>query len=117
MNSGRRVATVAGIVAVVVALASPGVASADNSNTNTNNNDVTNIGDPSNMAPQSNGDTTWPPAGLSWPPNDTMNSGGENGRAAAPPIVLPTGEPAPTEAATANTSPLASKPIVPVNTS
>jgi hypothetical protein len=33
----------------VVALAPPGVASADNANTNTNNNDVTNLGDPSDM--------------------------------------------------------------------
>ena len=46
MSSGRRL-VVAGVVAVVVALAPPGVASADNSDNNTNNNDVTHVGDPS----------------------------------------------------------------------
>lgn len=92
MSSGRRVA-VAGLVAVVVALAPPGVASADNSDNNTNNNDVTNIGDPSDMSARSSENTSWPPPDLSWPPSDTTNSGGQN----ATPIVMPT---APTEAAT-----------------
>ena len=82
MSSGRRVA-VAGVVAVVVALAPPGVASADNSNNNTNNNDVTRVGDPSDMFARSNENTNWPPADLSWPPTDFMNSGSE----AAKPIV------------------------------
>jgi hypothetical protein len=82
MSTGRRVA-VAGVVAVVVALAPPGVASADNSNNNTNNNDVTNVGDPSDMSARSNANTNWPPADLSWPPVDIMNSGSE----AAKPIV------------------------------
>jgi hypothetical protein len=66
----------------VVALASPGVASADNSNNNTNNNDVTNIGDPSDVFAGSNENTNWPPAELSWPPEDI------------------TGQPAPAGAAT-----------------
>jgi hypothetical protein len=82
MSSGRRVA-VAGVVAFVVALAPPGVASADNSNNNTNNNDVTNLGDPSDMFARSNLDTNWPPADLSWPPNNIVNSGSQ----AAKPIV------------------------------
>jgi hypothetical protein len=56
MSSGRRLA-VAGLVAVVVALAPPGVASADNANTNTNNNDVTNLGDPSDMFARPNENT------------------------------------------------------------
>jgi hypothetical protein len=87
MNIGRRVA-VAGVVAVVVALASPGVANADNSNTNTNTNDVTNIGDPNDMFARPNENTNWPPTGLSWPPEDVVNSGGENGgHGAATPIV------------------------------
>ena len=89
MSNGRRVA-VAGIIAVVVALASPGVANADNSNTNTNNNDVTNIGDPSDMFTRPNESTSWPPADLSWPPSGIV-SGGENGGTAATPIVTPTG--------------------------
>jgi hypothetical protein len=86
MSSDRRVA-VATLVAVVVALAPPGVASADNSNNNTNNNDVTNVGNPSDMSARSNENTNWPPAGLSWPPNDMMNNGGQN----ATPIVMPGG--------------------------
>jgi hypothetical protein len=86
MSSAWRVA-VAGIVAVVVALASPGVANADNSNNNTNNNDVTNIGDPSDTWARPDENTNWPPAGLSWPPSDITNSGSENRGAAAPPIV------------------------------
>jgi hypothetical protein len=110
MSSSLRVA-VAGVVAVVIALASPGVANADNSNTNTNNNDVTNVGDPSDMFARSNENTSWPPADLSWPPNDIVNSGGN----AATPIVMPAGEPAPTKAATPRTSE-AAKPIVPVST-
>jgi hypothetical protein len=87
MSSGRRVA-VAGVVAVVVALASPGVASADNSNNNTNNNDVTNIGDPNVMSARSDENTSWPPADLSWPPNDIMNSGSE-----APKPIVPVNAP------------------------
>ena len=67
----------------MVALAPPGVASADNSNNNTNNNDVTNVGDPSDMSARPNESTSWPPADLSWPPTDFMNSGSE----AAKPIV------------------------------
>jgi hypothetical protein len=86
MSSGWRVA-VATLVAVVMALAPPGVASADNSNNNTNNNDVTNVGNPSDMFGRSNANTNWPPAGLSWPPNDMMNNGGQN----ATPIVMPGG--------------------------
>jgi hypothetical protein len=82
MSSGWRVA-VAGLVAVVVALASPGVASADNSDNNTNNNDVANVGDPSDMFARTDENTTWPPADLSWPPNDMTSSGSE----AAEPIV------------------------------
>jgi hypothetical protein len=112
MSSGWRVAA-AGIVAVVVALASPGVANADNSNNNTNNNDVTNIGDPSDMWARPDEDTNWPPAGLSWPPSNITNSGRENGGAAATPIVMPMGEQAP-RAAAAGTSEAAT-PIVPVN--
>ena len=76
MSSGRRVA-VAGVIAVVLALAPPGVASADNSNNNTNNNDVTNVGNPNDTSARSNENTNWPPAGLSWPPNDITNSGSE----------------------------------------
>ena len=110
MSTSRRVAAVAVIVAVAVALASPGVANADNSNTNTNNNDVTNVGDPSDMFARSNGNTDWPPAGLSWPPNG-IDSGGENGGAGAAPIVMPTGKPAPTKAATARSQ--TATPIVP----
>ena len=113
MSSGWRVAA-AGIVAVVVALASPGVANADNSNNNTNTNDVTNVGDPSDMFARSNENTSWPPAGLSWPPSAIMNSGGVNGGTAATPIVMPMGAPALTQAATTST-PGAAKPIVPVN--
>ena len=73
----------------MVALASPGVANADNSNNNTNTNDVTNIGDPSDMFDRSSENTSWPPAGLSWPPSDIINSPGENGGTseAAKPIV------------------------------
>jgi hypothetical protein len=82
MSSVRRVG-VAGVVAVMVALAPPGVASADNSNNNTNNNDVTNVGDPSDMSARPNESTSWPPADLSWPPTDFRNSGSE----AAKPIV------------------------------
>jgi hypothetical protein len=82
MSSGRRVA-VATLVAVVVPLVPPGVASADNSNNNTNNNDVTNVGNPSDMSARSNGNSSWPPADLSWPPNNMINSGSE----AAKPIV------------------------------
>src|ERR1700730_6266214 len=82
MSSVRRVG-VAGVVAVMLALAPPGVASADNNNNNTNNNDVTNVGDPSDMSARSNESTSWPPADLSWPPTDFMNSGSE----AAKPIV------------------------------
>jgi hypothetical protein len=78
------------MVAVVVALGSPGVANADNSNTNTNNNDVTNLGDPSDMFARPNESTNWPPEGLSWPPSD-IESGGENGGTPATPIVIPTG--------------------------
>ena len=106
---------VVGMVALVVALASPGVANADNSNNNTNNNDVTNIGDPSDMFTRSDGNTNWPPAGSSWPPNDITNSGGENGGTAATPIVMPMGQSAPHEAATNSTS-TGAGPIVPVNT-
>jgi hypothetical protein len=102
------------MAAVAVALASPGVANADNNNNNTNTNDVTNIGNPSDMFPRSNENTTWPPAGSSWPPNDISNSGGQNGRTAATPIVMPMGGPAPSEAATARTSETAT-PIVPGN--
>jgi hypothetical protein len=93
MSSGRRVAA-AGMVAVAlaVAVASPGVANADNTNTNTNTNDVTNIGDPNDMSVRSNEVTSWPPAGLSWPPTDIVNSGGANGGTAARPIV-PVGAP------------------------
>src|ERR1700757_3901527 len=98
MKNGWRMAA-AGMVAVAVAVASPCVANADNSNNNTNNNDVTNIGDPSDMFTRSDGNTNWPPAGLSWPPSDIINSGGENGGTAAKPIVMPTREPASTEAA------------------
>lgn len=113
MGSGRRL-VLAAVVAVAVALAPPGVASADNSNNNTNNNDVTNLGDPSDMSAPSNESTSWPPADLSWPPRDNTNSG-ENGGSAATPIVMPTGGPAQTEAATASTSD-AANPIVPVTT-
>lgn len=117
MSSGLRVA-VAGVVALVVApavaLASPGVANADNSNNNTNTNDVTSIGNPNLTFDQSNESTSWPPGGVSWPPNDITNSGAENGGAGTP-IVMPMGEPAPAGAATASTSG-AAKPVVPVNT-
>jgi hypothetical protein len=108
----------AGIVAVVFALASPGVANADNSNNNTNTNDVTQIGNPSNGFPEPNENTNWPPTGSSWPPAEITNGGGENGGTVgttATPIVMPMGEPAPTEAATASTSE-AEKPIASVNT-
>jgi hypothetical protein len=84
MSSGRHLA-VAGVVAVVVALAPPAVASADNSNNNTNNNDVTDVGNPSDGSARSNANTNWPPADLSWPPSDMMNSGGQT----ATPIVMP----------------------------
>jgi hypothetical protein len=114
MSSGLRVA-VAGIVALAVALAWPGVANADNSNNNTNTNDVTQIGDPSDMFDRSAENTNWPPAGSDWPPSDITNSRGESGGAGAAPIVMPVGQPASAEAATAGTSP-ASKPIVPVTT-
>jgi hypothetical protein len=86
MSSGWRVA-VATLVAVVMALAPPGVASADNSNNNSNNNDVTSVGNPSDRFARSNENTSWPPADLSWPPNYTVNNGGQN----ATPIVMPTG--------------------------
>jgi hypothetical protein len=82
MSTGRRVA-VAGVVAVLVALTPPGVASADNSNSNTNDNDVTNVGNPSNMSAPSDESTGWPPADLSWPPTDIGNTGS----GAAKPIV------------------------------
>ena len=85
MSSGRRVAVVATLVAVVVSLAPQGVACADNSNNNTNNNDVTNVGNPSDASTRSNANTNWPPADLSWPPNDMMTSGRQN----ATPIVMP----------------------------
>ncbi len=85
MSSGRYVA-VAALVAVVVALAPPGAARADNSNNNSNDNDVTNVGNPSRFA-QSNENTSWPPADLSWPPNYIVNNGGQN----ATPIVMPRG--------------------------
>jgi len=114
MSSGRRL-VLAGVVAVAVALGPPGVASADNSNNNTNNNDVTNLGDPSDMSARPNVSTSWPPVDLSWPPSDNTNSGGQNGGTAATPIVMPTGGPAQADAATASTSG-AAKPIVPVNT-
>jgi hypothetical protein len=113
MSSGRRV-LIAGIVAVAVAIAAPGVANADNNNNNTNTNDVTNIGNPSDMIlPRDNENTSWPPEGLSWPPSDITNTGGENGRAAAAPIVMPVGGTA--GAARASTS-NPTKPILPVNT-
>ena len=76
---------VATLVAVVVTLAPPGVASADNSNNNSNNKDVTSVGNPSDRFARSNESTSWPPADLSWPMN--MNNGGQN----ATPIVTPTG--------------------------
>src|ERR1700680_2906447 len=87
MSSVRRVG-VAGVVAVMVALAPPGVASADNSNNNTNNNDVTNVGDPSDMAARSNESTGWPTADLSWPRSDFMNGGSE-----APKPIVPVNSP------------------------
>jgi hypothetical protein len=80
----------------VVALAPPGVASADNANTNTNNNDVTNLGDPSDMFARPNENTDWPPADLSWPPNDVTNSGSEGATPIVPVNALvssPTHEP------------------------
>jgi hypothetical protein len=113
MSSGLRVA-VAGIIALAVALVWPGVANADNSNNNTNTNDVTQIGDPSDMSDRSAENTNWPPAGSDWPPSDITNSRGESGGAAAAPIV-PVGQPASEQVATAGASP-AGKPIVPVNT-
>jgi hypothetical protein len=109
MSSGLRVVA-AGIVALAVALAWPGVANADNSNNNTNTNDVTQIGDPSDMFDRSAENTSWPPAGSDWPPSDITSSRGESGGAGAAPIVVPVGQPASAEAAT---SPVA-KPIVPV---
>jgi hypothetical protein len=114
MSRGLRVAVV-GMVALVVALASPGVANADNSNNNTNTNDVTSIGNPNITYEESNANTNWPPAGSSWPPNDITNSGGENSGTAATPIVMPMGQSAPPEAATNSTS-AGAGPIVPVNT-
>ena len=78
---------VATLVAVVVTLAPPGVASADNSNNNSNNNDVTSVGNPSDRFVRSNENTSWPPPDLSWPPNYIVHSGGQN----ATPIVMPTG--------------------------
>jgi hypothetical protein len=113
MRSGLR-AAVAGIVALVVALASPGVANADNNNNNTNTNDVTSIGNPNITYGQGNENTNWPPAGSAWPPNDITNSQGGNGGTAATPIVMPVGQPASPEAATNSTS-AAEKPIVPVS--
>ena len=114
MSSGLRVAA-AGLVALVVALASPGIANADNSNNNTNTNDVTSVGNPNLTFDQSNENTSWPPAGLDWPPNDITNSRGESGGTAAAPIVMPMRESTPAEATTASTS-VAANPIVPVNT-
>lgn len=92
MRIGWRVAS-AGIVTVVVALLSSGVAAADNSNTNTNNNDVTNLGDPSNGAGVSE-TGNWPPTDLSWPPADIMTGGGENGgHSSAETPIVPVGAP------------------------
>jgi hypothetical protein len=121
MNGMRRVA--AGVLVAVVALGSAGTARADNSNSNTNTNDVTNIGDGSDTSgASSNEKTSWPPTDVGWPPKDVMNAdngetGGNtnnaNNRSGATAIVMPRGQPAPTDTATPST-PETTKPIVPV---
>ncbi len=106
------------MAAAVVALASAGAASADNSNSNSNNNDVTNVVGSAVTGRPSNENANWPPTDLSWPPNEIMNSGaGEsdgNDSSGSTPIVMPTGQPAPTKTATPSTQ--QAQPIVPVNT-
>ena len=123
MNSGRGVAVTA-VVAAVVALASAGTASADNSNNNSNTNDVTNIGGSSAMTESAGTEaTTWPPADLSWPPKGVMSGvdgnvgdrGNSNESSTAAPIVMPSGQPAPTNTETPST-PETPAPIVPVAT-
>ena len=124
--SSRWRAAVAAVVAAVVAVATAGAASADNSNSNTNNNDITQLG--SLAAANETGGTTektgWPPTNLSWPPTEIMNGGasesggkkgGENESSSATPIVMPSGQTAPTPTAAPSTEETA-QPIVPVNT-
>jgi hypothetical protein len=120
MSSGWRRA-VTGLVAAVVALASAGAASADNSNNNANTNDVTSIGNPSLGSTSGSEKTNWPPTNMGWPPNEIMNSNGNQNEgnkgpenSPATPIVMPVGQPAPEPTATPSTTETP-KPIVPVS--
>ena len=121
--SNRLRAAVAALVVALVAVATAGAASADNSNSNTNNNDVTQLGSP-NAAIDTGGateKTNWPPTDLSWPPTGISNGGinanggkkgGGNESFSATPIVIPSGQTAPTPTAAPSTA----QPIVAVNT-
>ena len=119
-------AAVAAVVAAVVAVATAGAASADNSNSNTNNNDITQLGslDAANQTGGATEKTNWPPTDLSWPPSEISNGGvsesggkkgGGNESSSATPIVMPSGQTAPTPTAAPSTEETA-QPIVPVNT-
>jgi hypothetical protein len=124
--SNRLRAAVAALVAAVVAVATAGAASADNSNSNTNNNDVTQQGSPNagNDTGGATEKTNWPPTDLSWPPTEISNGGinasggkkgGGNESLSATPIVMPSGQTAPTPTAAPSTAESA-QPIVSVNT-
>jgi hypothetical protein len=125
--SSRWHAAAAAVVAVVVAVTTAGAASADNSNSNSNTNDVTQLGSPSAANETGGGGATektnWPPTDLSWPPSAISNGGvdsggkkgGENESSSATPIVMPSGQTAPTPTAAPSTEATA-QPIVAVNT-
>ncbi|MDT5013031.1 MAG: hypothetical protein QOH57_4648 [Mycobacterium sp.] len=97
----RLCAALTAVVVVVGPLSTAGPARADNSNSNTNNNDVTNVGDASDGDGSTDENTAWPPTDLDWPPGDLLksdngtSSGGGAKSSASVPIVMPAGEVAP----------------------
>ena len=125
--SSRWRAAAAAVVAAVVAVTTAGAATADNSNSNSNTNDVTQFGGMAAASETGGGateKTNWPPTDLSWPPSAVSGGGvgesggkkgGENESSSATPIVMPSGQTAPTPTAAPSTEETA-QPIVPVNT-